>query len=317
MSTINKLILTIVLSIACYAIWVFISGYEEVAAGVRQVGIDGLIYLLLLSLVNYLLRFWRWHWMLYKVTGVKVPLWPHLLCYVSGFALTATPGKVGEALRSVYLKPYGVKVPDSLAALFAERLIDLIAVLLIGGLALARFEEYRWIGVIIIAVVLAAAVLVRSRHVLVFLENKRAFFKGEKISGLYGHFVDAIEAASRFMAWRIWLVGLFWGVLAWGAEAWGFVLLVKWLTGEEWVFLASGIYALSMVVGALSFLPGGLGGAEVVMAGMLVALGTSMSDAATATIICRVVTLWFAVVLGLLVLGRFQLSLSAEEKLKS
>jgi uncharacterized membrane protein YbhN (UPF0104 family) len=49
-------------------------------------------------------------------------------------------------------------------------------------------------------------------------------------------------------------------------------------------------------------LPGGLGGAEFSMLGMLFALGVPSAAAVTATAVIRVVTLWFAVLVGFLAL---------------
>jgi uncharacterized protein (TIRG00374 family) len=57
-----------------------------------------------------------------------------------------------------------------------------------------------------------------------------------------------------------------------------------------------------MLAGALSFMPGGLGGAEVVMAGLLIVAGMAESQAIAATVIIRLSTLWFAVALGAIAL---------------
>ena len=62
------------------------------------------------------------------------------------------------------------------------------------------------------------------------------------------------------------------------------------------------VYALAMLAGALSFLPGGLGGAEAVMVAALTLKGVDQPSAVAATIIIRLATLWFAVALGLLAL---------------
>jgi len=75
--------------------------------------------------------------------------------------------------------------------------------------------------------------------------------------------------------------------------------LLGWLgVDAEW-WQAMGIYAVSMLAGGLSFLPGGLGGAEAAMVALLVAGGAVFGTAALATVICRAVTLWFAVILGI------------------
>ena len=57
-----------------------------------------------------------------------------------------------------------------------------------------------------------------------------------------------------------------------------------------------------MVAGALSALPAGLGGTEVVLTGLLVAHGTLAGNALAITVLTRLLTLWLAVALGLLAL---------------
>jgi uncharacterized protein (TIRG00374 family) len=64
------------------------------------------------------------------------------------------------------------------------------------------------------------------------------------------------------------------------------------------------VCALSMLAGALSFLPGGLGGAEAVMVSLLVLKCMSMPAAIAATVFIRLATLWFAVLIGLVALIR-------------
>ena len=64
------------------------------------------------------------------------------------------------------------------------------------------------------------------------------------------------------------------------------------------------VYAFAMLVGGLSFLPGGLGSSEAVMIGLLSLYGLPEATAVTATLICRLATLWFAVALGAIFLMR-------------
>jgi uncharacterized protein (TIRG00374 family) len=61
------------------------------------------------------------------------------------------------------------------------------------------------------------------------------------------------------------------------------------------------IYASTTIVGALSFLPGGLGVTEGAMTMLLVrgAVGLDGAAAFDATLLTRLATLWFAVLLGL------------------
>jgi uncharacterized protein (TIRG00374 family) len=60
------------------------------------------------------------------------------------------------------------------------------------------------------------------------------------------------------------------------------------------------VFSLGSLAGALSFLPGGLGVAETSMTGLMRVLGeVPKAAAAAATVLIRLATFWFAVVLGL------------------
>ena len=73
--------------------------------------------------------------------------------------------------------------------------------------------------------------------------------------------------------------------------------------------LAVFVLSFSTVIGAVSALPGGLGAAEASIAGMLALLGgINPAISASATLLIRLATLWFGVLLGL-VTWSFSLSL--------
>lgn len=76
------------------------------SSAAAKVGVLGIFVALLMSSLNYCLRFIRWQGYL-KAFGHAVPWRDSLRIYLSGFALTTTPGKAGEALRGVLLKPWG------------------------------------------------------------------------------------------------------------------------------------------------------------------------------------------------------------------
>jgi uncharacterized protein (TIRG00374 family) len=57
-----------------------------------------------------------------------------------------------------------------------------------------------------------------------------------------------------------------------------------------------------MLAGALSFMPGGLGGSEAAMVLLLRMLRVPLSIAVAATLLIRAATLWFAVLLGIIAL---------------
>ena len=61
-----------------------------------------------------------------------------------------------------------------------------------------------------------------------------------------------------------------------------------------------------MLAGAISFIPGGLGATEAVMISILIWKGVGSPEAVASTLIIRLTTLWFAVVLGVISLSFFK-----------
>jgi uncharacterized protein (TIRG00374 family) len=61
------------------------------------------------------------------------------------------------------------------------------------------------------------------------------------------------------------------------------------------------IYAFAILVGAVTLIPGGLLATEGTMASLLVLLKVPAAEAILATLITRLATLWFAVLLGLVI----------------
>lgn len=253
--------------------------------------------LLGLSLFNYGLRFLRWHGYL-SALGARVPFRRDLGIYFAGFAFTVTPGKAGEAVRSVYLRGVGVPWSQGLAALMVERVLDLAAVMILAALAIQAFADYA-------APALSVALLVAGGLFLVtrpgVLHRLPGLLPAQgRIGRLAQGAVATLDDARVLLAPGRLLTGLLLGVAAWGAEAWGLHLLLQWLGVGVEPTLAAGIYAAGMLLGAISFLPGGLGGAEAAMVALLLANGVGLATAILATVICRAVTLWFAVALGTL-----------------
>lgn len=277
-----------------FALW---SGWREVLTAMSHIGWQALVIALLLSLLNYALRSERWR--LYILSnGYRISRIDNLRIYVAGFALTTTPGKAGELIRGVFLKPYGVTFHHTAAMFFSERVADLIAVLIITAAGLSQLHQGEIYYAILVLVLLLGLLVLRTRGPEQLLRRLAGERKGV-------HWLANVAASSRAL-WRgrlLWQVqGL--SVLAWFAEGLGAWLVLRTLMPEMALETGLFIYGFAMIVGALSFMPGGLGGTEATMTGLLVLQGLSVPEAVAATVVIRLATLWFAVLLGLLAVLR-------------
>jgi len=66
--------------------------------------------------------------------------------------------------------------------------------------------------------------------------------------------------------------------------------------------LAIGIYSICILVGALSFVPAGIGTTEAAMTFMLINIGVDPAIAVAVSIVSRVTTLWVGVAIGVIMM---------------
>lgn len=297
----RALLLSVLLSVVGYLVFSIWGGWHEVVAAIVRVGFVGIGIALALSLVNYGVRFMRWQKFL-ALLGHHVYWTESLRIYIAGFGLTILPGKAGETIRSVFLKHHGVPYPQSLAAFFSEHFSNLISVLLLVGIGLWVYPPAKPPVLILTALIMAVLIVLQQTKLLHALKT----IAQEKLPVRPAHFVaSALEIvlhSGRCFRLPMLLYGIALGLIAWGAEGLAFYYIMHVLGSDISLQTALFIYSFSMLVGALSFLPGGLGGTEAAMVVLLMLSGTGQPEAVAATVLIRLATLWFAVALGIIAL---------------
>jgi uncharacterized protein (TIRG00374 family) len=298
----KALVVSIIITAAGYLGFSIWGGWQEVVDAFLKIGFLGTLIALLLSLVNYGLRFVRWQIYLGQL-GHRIHWLPSLRIYLSGFALTTTPGKAGEVFRGVLLKQRGMPFPKTLAAFISERLSDLIAIVL---LTLVGLNEYPEAKGMVIAGLIGIAIVLLSISSRTILDKSYSWVNmhAGKFYKLISHVLELLSAARGCHTPRLIIFSTAISLIAWGAETLAFYCVLQWLEADISFSFAVFIYALSMLVGGLSFLPGGLGSSEAVMISLLALKGMVIPTAIAATVFIRLATLWFAVVIGLVALYR-------------
>ncbi|MFK8054112.1 MAG: YbhN family protein [Woeseiaceae bacterium] len=299
---VRSLILSVLISLIAYFAFVVFADVKAVVEAIGLLDVSAWLFVLGLSLVNYLLRFVRWELFLRHLNCV-VPPGRSLLYYLAGFAFTTTPGKAGEAIRSVYLKDHSVRYVDSLAAFFTERLMDLVSMVILALLAAMHFPDYRWLVGGLTIGILALMPVVQSSWLQNQVERLPQRVQSQRLKTLSEHFGNSLRSAASLLQPTLLFRGLVVGIIAWGAEGLAFYIIVTELNLDITLLQAVGIYSVSVLIGALSFVPGGLGSTEAVMILLLKLLGADTPTAIAATLICRIATLWFAVAIGAASMG--------------
>ncbi len=291
-------------AVALLAALVLVGDVREVRARLDGFGWWAFFAALGLALVNYGLRFVRWQLYL-RHRDIDVPVATSALVFVAGFSMAVTPGKLGELVKSYLLRQLaGVPVARSAAIVIAERVSDLLALLVLAAIGVASYGIAPAVAIATAAVLAVAFVFLLWQRLgygaieLITRPRRLARFRAP-LRQTY----DGLAALGRPVA-------LLWATLlscaAWACEGVGFALIVGAFQGSHVdVGMAIFIYAATTIAGALSFLPGGLGVTEGAMTLLLVenAVNVDRGTATAATILTRLATLWFAVALGMVALA--------------
>lgn len=298
----RKLVIGLAFGFVVVLLLLLAGDLRQVSANLREFKWIYAPLVLGLTLFNYVLRFFKWHYYLRQVGATNVSLKESARLFVAGFPLAVTPGKVGEALKAVWLHQMsGVPVARGVAVVVAERISDGLGVLALSTLGVIAYPQYWPVfafvlaalgGVVIVSQIrpLALALLTFGERLPVvnrFVHSLREFYEGS---------FAVFRPQATLLA-----VGI--GTISWLAEGIGFYYVLAGLgvpAGAQTLSIAVFIMAFSTVVGAISALPGGLGAAETSIAGMLILLlRLDPGTASAATLLIRFATLWFGVGLGL------------------
>ncbi len=299
----RALSLSILIAAGFYLFFIVSSDTDKILNAVKQITITDWIVILLCSFLNYLLRFVRWNSYIRSFEHV-IPLKRHFAYYLAGLALTTTPAKAGETIRSVYLQPYQVKISESLACFFTERLLDVTVMVFLASFLFFTFPDlnksYAYFIISLLVVLLIALPLLSTalpQSFLQFIINK---IKHHKISSILTHLQSLLRSAHNLLTAKMLSRGLAIGLIAWLLNGFVFYLILVKVGFPVALPLALTIYAISILAGAASFIPGGIGATEAVMALMLLSINSEPHIAIAVPIMTRLATLWFAVCIGLL-----------------
>ena len=255
------------------------------------------------TLLNYALRFFKWHFYLAQIGVRSLSKGQSLRLFVAGFPLAVTPGKVGEVLKGVWLmRLTGVPVARGISVIVAERISDGLAVMALSTLGVISFPQFWPAFLLILVGLLAIVVLSQIRPAAYWLMDQADKIPVvRKFSQNLREFYEGSFALFRPGAT---LLAVILGTISWLGEGVGFYFILIGLGFQpsfQMLTMAVFVLAFSTIIGAASALPGGLGAAEVSIAGLLtLTLHNDPSLTTAATVLIRLATLWFGVGLGVL-----------------
>jgi uncharacterized protein (TIRG00374 family) len=300
----RRLLIGLAIGVGVYAIGTIVIGVDELSRSLASWQFWLFAPVLGLTLGNYALRYAKWAYYL-RCLELKVPTRRNLTIFLGGLSMVVTPGKVGELLKAYLLREaQGVPMAQTAPVVIAERLTDLIALLLLMSTGVMTWRRGLVPMAIVGGAVLLLLVVVSSRTLSLPLVRFAGRLPGlskiaDKLEAFY-------ESSARLLRPGPLFVAVTLSVISWFFECLGtYLILGGFPNTQVSLLLSTFVYAASTVGGLPT--PGGLGLTDGGMVGLLTYLGkVSKGVAAAATLLVRLCTLWFAVVVGVIALLIFR-----------
>ncbi len=255
---------------------------------------------LALSLLNYWLRFAKWDFLL-KALKIRVPFVSNARIYFSCLTMVVTPFRLGEVYKLVFLRrQHGHSIQSTTPVLLVDRITDAFALTLLALVGIGSGQKNlqpRLIALLLVTL-LGGFLLGRPWVQKLMLRLLRKIPWTAKRADSLG---EALRDGARLFSTAKLLPALLLSLGAWFAECVGLYLILVGLGTSIPLVQASWIYAGSTIAGNLTLLPGGLVGTEALLIEILRQSGITLATATAATLLVRGATLWFAVLLGLVV----------------
>lgn len=224
---------------------------------------------------------------------------------MSGLIMSVTPAKLGEVLKSVLVKEItGEPISKTAPIILAERITDFLSLLLIAIVGAYEFDYGGNFTLIVAAFFVILIIIISNKKIAIPIIN---FSERIPLIKKYIHNIhSAYESSYQLLKIKPLILMTLLSLISWGFECLGYYVILQNFEIDFGLLWASFSYSFSTIVGAISMLPGGLGFTEGSLTFLLVQKGISAEISVATTFIIRVVTLWFAVLVGIFSLTIYQ-----------
>jgi len=295
---VNLKILTIFIGLSLLLLILYFSGIEEVIRIVLSSDINFILLAFLTFLLSVFLKSLRWQ-ILLKSVKIKVPFSHAFYSFNSAMFLgNLVPFKALEPLRGYFLKiKFGYSFSKTIPLVLTERALDVLVYILFSLITLRALIEFLPSFITIFAFFGMLAFFLISLSVLLILNSKKLTLKffmlisklplmkrfNREIKRVAKNFSIGFTQLKRSnFLFKVFFLTL----LIWIAEGAIFLLSAR-AVGVNLAFSFFALPLISILLGVLTLIPGGLGSIEAIMVLLLSFLGFSIPQASSAVLIYR------------------------------
>ena len=271
--------------------------------------IDLKFYLIIfpLAILYMIISSWRYSCILKRI-GINLQFKEYFWLFSAGESMAITPGGLGAVVKSYLLKKkLGVSFSSTAPTIIFERWIDLAGILLLLGIISILITTVESTAVLIIGTIFLISVFAFFKTKLGFSIVKRITRKIKFFNKFVSQFDESQESAVKLFSVETILRTLPSTLVIRVIQLVMVFLIFISLDIDFDVLLTGHILFTSSMIGSLSFLPAGIIVTEASLLGLMLKNGLNLGLATVAVFLIRLVTLWFATIIGFFAL-KFVLS---------
>lgn len=300
----KRILISLVVAGALYLAFTIYADFSNLTKVLSQFSWWILPVVLVLSFLNYVSRFYKWDYYL-SLLKVNISRIDSFSIFMSGLIMSITPGKMGELLKAYLVKQIsGTPISRTAPIIFAERITDFISLVMIGLIGAYVYDYGRAIVLGVSIFFFLVVIIISNKKIALPIINQL-----EKINFLKKYLLNIHTAyESSYLLLRplpIFYMTVL-SLISWSFECLGYHIILTNFEVDLSYLWASFSYSFATIVGAISMLPGGLGLTEGSLTYMLIQKSYSKEIAVASTFIVRAVTLWFAVLVGIVSVSLYQ-----------
>jgi len=295
-----KTFLIIIILISIYIIFLFFSDVEKTISTLVSIDMRYLIGGIGLWLVGGFLRVLRWHFFLKRIT-TEIPFIRSSLYFLSGFAFMLSPARVGEMLRSPFIKrDYNIPISKTAPIVLVERFYDLLAVTAIIAIGLFFTKIDKTVVLIPLGIIALIILLIKNKNTINKIFKKLSKIK--ILNKIIPNTDEAFEVTYMLMKPKYFTVGISASFGSALLEVTGVYLFVLGLSGNiEFQDLIVLFHTVNFAAAA-SMIPAGIGIFEGGLVGLFVLYKIEYEVAFAVTVLIRIVSTGLFTVIGLVAL---------------
>lgn len=294
-------VIGLVASLLVFILVAIFGGFSNVLATILHANLSLYSLAFVCVFLGYMARYGKWGYYMHML-GIKVKQTKSFLIYLSAYGMDITPGRIGRIVAAYSLKKVtNIKFMSIVPIVTMDLFTDFFGFALLALAAAIYIGRYLIYIAVFDLVLIIPFILVINPWIfnMIKTKKKKGYFtkKIEKHGENYYMSQNKLNRPSIYLSSLVFTVpadilnslGLYFSLLAIGVKPQPVVSLF--------------IFSTAQIFGMVSTLPGSIGVADATLVALLkTMLGLSSTAASAVTIMARVATLWFGVIMGMFVL---------------